>query len=77
MTVDSGASGHLVYDDLTACLRDDIDDYKKLKEPTIIVTAGKKEVLATTTGTICGYIIDQNGQRVRVRTSAMLSLIHI
>ena len=45
-------------------------DYK-VKEPTTIVTAGKEKVLATATGTIWGYIIDQAGQRVPVRMSAM------
>ena len=63
MIVDSVASDHLV---------DSMEDYKKLKEPKIIVTAGSKEVLATATGTIWGYIIDQAGQRVPLRISAMI-----
>ena len=72
MIVDSGASHHLVDDELIPRLRDSMEDYKKLKEPKIIVTAGSKEVLATATGTIWGYIIDQAGQRVPLRISAMI-----
>ena len=44
--------------------------FKKLKEPKTIMTNGKK-VFATATGTIWGYIIDQDGKRVPVRISAM------
>lgn len=47
-------------------------DYKKLKKPTIIVTTGKRKVLATATGTIWGYIIDQTEQRVPGRISAII-----
>ena len=72
MIVDSGASDHLVDDELITRLRDSMNDYNKLKEPKIIVTAGSKEVLATATGTIWGYIIDQAGQRVPLRISAMI-----
>ena len=52
MIVHSGASDHLVDDELIPRLRDSMKDYKKLKEPKIIVTAGNKEVLATATGTM-------------------------
>ena len=72
MNVDSGASDHLVDEELIPRLRDSMQDYEKLKEPKIIVTAGSKEVLATATGTIWGYIIDQAGQRVPVRIYVMI-----
>ena len=72
MIVDGGASNHLVDDELIPRRRNSMQDYKKLKEPQIIVTAGDKEVFATTTGTIWGYIIDQAGKRVPVRISAMI-----
>ena len=49
-----------------------MEDYKKLKEPRIIVTAGNKEVFATATGTIWGYIIDQAGHRVPVLISMIV-----
>ena len=68
MIVDSGASDHLVDDDLIPRLRNSMKNYKKLKEPKIIVTTGNKEVFATATGTIWGYITCPAGE---------LSLIHI
>ena len=71
MIVDSGASDHLVDDELIPRLQNIMKDYKKLQEPKIIVTAGNTEVLATATSTIWGHIIDQTGQRVPVRISAM------
>ncbi|CAN0464242.1 unnamed protein product, partial [Laminaria digitata] len=71
MIVDSGASDHLIDQELIPKLRDSMRDYKKLKEPKTIVTAGNEKVFATATGTIWGYIIDQAGQRVPVRISAM------
>ena len=52
MIVDSGASDHLADDELIPRLRDNVKDYKKLKEQKIIVTPGNKEVFATATGTI-------------------------
>ena len=58
MIVDSGASDHLADDELIPRLRDNVKDYKKLKEQKIIVTPGNKEVFATATGTIWGCIID-------------------
>ena len=48
-----------------------MDYKKKLKEPKTIITNENKKVLATATGTIWGYIIDQAGKRVPVRVSAM------
>ena len=72
MIVDSDASDPLVDDKLISRLRDSMKDYKKLKELKIIVTAGKKGVFATATGTIWGYIIDQAGQRVPVRIYVMI-----
>ena len=75
MIVDSGASDHLADDELTSRLRDSVKDYKKLKEPKepkIIVTPGNKEVFATATGTIWGYIIDQAGHRVPVLISMIV-----
>ena len=71
MIVNSGASDHLVDDELIPRLRDSMKDYKKLKEPKIILTAGNKEVFATATGTIWGHI-DQAGQRVPISVSAMI-----
>ena len=50
-----------------------MNEYKKLKESKIIVTAGSKEVFATATCTILGYIFDQAGQRVPVSISAMMA----
>ena len=67
MIVDSGASDHWVDDELVPNLWDSMNDYKKLKEPKIIVTAGNKA-----TGTLWGHMIDQTGQRVPVRISAMI-----
>ena len=52
MIVDSGASDHFVDEELILRLRDSMTDYKKLKGPKIIVTAGNKEVLAAATGII-------------------------
>ena len=72
MIVNSGASDHLVDDELIPRLRDCMEDYKKLKEPKSIITAGSKEAFATPTGTIWGHIIDQAGQRVPVRISAVI-----
>ena len=72
MIVNSGASDHLVDDELIPRLRDSMSDYKELEEPKIIFTAGNKEAFATAPGTIWGYIIDQAGQRVPVGISAMI-----
>ena len=73
MIVNSGgASDHFVDDELIPRLRDSMKDYEKLKEPKIIVTAGNKEIFATATDTIWGHIIDQAGQRVPGRISAMI-----
>ena len=72
MIVDSGASDHLVDDELITRLRDSMNDYNKLKEPKIIVTAGSNEVIETATGTTWGYTIDQAGQRVPVRISVII-----
>ena len=72
MNVDSRASDHLVDEELIPRLRDSMQDYEKLKEPKIIVTAGHKEIFATATGTIWGYIADQAGQCVPVRISVMV-----
>ena len=69
--MDNGTSDYLVDDDLIPRLRESMKDYKKLKEAKIIVTAGKKVVLATATRTIWGHI-DQAGKRVRARISAMI-----
>ena len=73
MLVDSGASDHLIDEELIPRLRKRMKDYKRLKEPKIIMT-NEKKVLATATGTILGYIIDRSGKRVSVRTSAMVVL---
>ncbi|CAM9877412.1 unnamed protein product, partial [Laminaria digitata] len=72
MIMDSGASEHLVDNELIPRLRDSMREYKKLKEPKTIVTAGNARVFATATGTIWGCIIDQAGQRVPVRISATI-----
>ena len=69
--MNSGASDHLLDDELIARLRDRMRDYKKLMEARIIVTAGNK-VLATATDTLWAFITDQAGQRGPVRISAMV-----
>ena len=71
MIVDSGAWDHLINEGLIPNLRKSTRDHKKLKEPKTILTNGNKKVFATATGTIWGYIIDQAGQPVPVRISAM------
>ena len=71
MIVDSGASDHLIDEDLIPRLRKSMRDYKKLKEPKTIMTNRNKKVFATATGTIWGYIIDQTGKRVPLCISAM------
>ena len=71
MILDSGASDHLIDGKPIPRLRKSTRDCKKLKETTTISTNGKKKVLATATGTICGHIIDQVSKRVAVRISAM------
>ena len=70
MRVDSGASDHLIDEELIPRLQKSMRDCKKLKDPKTIMTNGKK-VFATATGTIWGYIIDQAGERVPVPISAM------
>ena len=60
-------------DELIPRLPNSMNEYKKLKESKIIVTAGSKEVFATATCTILGYIFDQAGQRVPVSISAMMA----
>ena len=70
MLVDSGASDHLIDEELIPRLRNSMRDYKKLKDPKTIMANGNKKVFATATGTIWGYIIDQAGKRVPVRISA-------
>ena len=69
MLVHSGASDHLIDEELIPRLRKSMRDYKKLKDPKTIMNNGKK-VFATATGTIWGYIIDQAGKRDPVRISA-------
>ena len=71
MTVGSGASSHLIYEELIPRLRKSIRDYKMLKETKAIMTNGNKKVFATARGNICGYIIDQAGKSVPARISAM------
>ena len=71
MIVDSVASDHSIDEELIPRLRKNMRDYKKLKEPNIIMTNGNKKVFATATGTSWGYIIDQSGKRVPVHISAM------
>ena len=71
MIEDSGASDHLIDQELIPRLWKGMGDHKKPKEPKTVVTDGNKNVFATATGNIWGYIIDQAGQRVLVRISAM------
>ena len=70
MIVDSGASDHLIDEELIPRLRQSMKGYKKLKDPKTIMTNGNEKVFATATGNIWGYIIDQAGERVPVRISA-------
>ena len=39
-------------------------DFNKLMKPKVVVTAGNKDVFATATDIIWGYIIDKAGQSV-------------
>ena len=71
MIVDSGASDHLIDEELIPRLRKSMTDYKKLTDPKTIMANGHKKVFATATGTIWGYIIDQAGKHVPLRISAM------
>ena len=71
--VDSDASDHLIGKELFPTLRKHMREYKKLKEPKIIMTNENKKVFAAATGTIWRYIIDQAGKRVSVRISAMFA----
>ena len=71
MLVDSGASDHLIDEELIPRLRKSMRDYKKVNDPKTIMTNGNKKLFAAATGTIWGYIIDQAGKRVRVRISVM------
>ena len=70
MLVDSGASDHLIDEELIPRLRKIMRDYEKLKDSKTIMTTVKK-VFATATGTIWGYIIDQAGKRVPLCISVM------
>lgn len=47
MIVDCGTSDNLVDNELIPRLRNSMRDYKKMKEPKIIVTAGNERVFAT------------------------------
>ena len=71
MIVDSGASNHLIREELTPRHRKSMRDCKKLKDPKAIMTNGNKKVFATAKSTIWGYIIDQAGVRVPVRITAL------
>ena len=79
MLVDSGASDHLIDEELIPRLRKSIRDYKKLKNPKTIITNGNK-VFATATGTIWGYTPNLNlrGQAgstyTRIRIQRQLAL---
>ena len=65
MLVDSGASDHLIDEELIPRLRKSMRDNKKLKESKTILTNGKI-LFAKATGTMWGYIIYQAGKRVPV-----------
>ena len=71
MIVDSGASDHVIDEELIPKTRESMEDYKNLKEPKIIATNANNKVFATATGTVWGYIIDLAGKRVPARISAM------
>ena len=70
MIVDKCASDHMIDDELIPRSWNSMRDYKKLTEPTTIVTAGIKKVFATATCNILGYIIDEAGERVPIRIAA-------
>ena len=70
MLVNSGASDHLIDEELIPRLRKSMRDYKKLEDPKTIMNNENKKVFATATRTIWGYIIDRAGKRVPVRISA-------
>lgn len=70
MLEDSGASDHLVDNDLVPGMRQSMRDHTEMNCLKPIVTAGNKKVVVTATGTICGYIINQAGWSVPVRISA-------
>ena len=71
MIVDSGASDHLIDEELFPRLPKSMRGYKKLKDPKAIMTNGNKKVFATAICTIWGYIINPAGKCVPVRTPAM------
>ena len=71
MIVDSGELDYLTGGELIPKLRNSMRDYKEMKEMMTIVAWGNENVFATATGTTWGYIVDQGGQRVHVRISAM------
>ena len=72
MLVDSGASDHLIDEELIPRLRKRMREYKTLKDPkTIMANGNNLKVFATSPGTIWGYIIDQAGKRAPVCISAM------
>ena len=68
MNADSGASDTMVDDEGILKLQGSLRDYKKMKEPEAIVTVADEKVLATATGTVWGYTIDQARERARVRS---------
>ena len=71
MVVISGASDHLIDEELILKVRESMRHYKKLKGPKTIATNGNKKVFAIATDNIWGYIIEQAGKRVPVLISAM------
>ena len=52
MVVDSGASDHLLDEELLLSLQDSMRGFKNVEEPETIVTAGKEKVFAAATETI-------------------------
>ena len=58
ITVDNDPSDHLKNEELIPRLRKSIKNYKMLNEPKAIMTNGNKNVVATATDVIWGFIID-------------------
>ena len=65
--VDSGAAERLLDDGLIPGSKDRMKDYALLDTPKIVVTADKNELRGTATGILYGTVVDQTGNKHRVR----------
>ena len=65
--VDSGATKQFWNAERIPGLSDLRKDYIVLNLPKIVATAGKRWFRGTTTGILCGMVVDQTGKSYRVR----------